>query len=127
MSWQICLIRCYGKPDAQRGNTLGRVNEYVEITGPCLLAAASCTAHTARTVRWNILRHKPYDANQLVLWDLTGLPAFLGPAVFAFECAPTALNIYSSLGVVEVRGSRPASPYAMMTQHPIAGQKCFSS
>ena len=33
--------------------------------------------------------------------DSSGLMAFLGPAVFAFECAPTALNIYASMGRIE--------------------------
>ena len=34
-------------------------------------------------------------------WVWSGMPAFLGPAIFAFECAPTALNIYTSMGQIE--------------------------
>jgi len=40
-------------------------------------------------------------AAALKMWDWSGLPAFLGPAVFAFECAPVALSIYSSMGHIE--------------------------
>ena len=51
----------------------------------------------------------------LKLWDFSGLPAFVGPAVFAFECAPTALNIYASMGQVEPTAFLRVSRYVYLT------------
>lgn len=54
-------------------------------------------------------------SHPLKLWDFSGLPAFIGPAVFAFECAPTALNIYASMGQVEPSAFLRVSRHVYLT------------
>lgn len=79
-------------------------------------AAMAALIYDAILLGFFALAHeKPYDANHLKLWDISGLPAFLGPAVFAFECAPTALNIYSSMGQIDGSAYMRVSGYAYST------------